>query len=85
MAASLAEKILRYLDANGKADSLFLAQEWKEDPQKIVGAVKSLEALGSVSPNFFKISVKTLILQIFATNLRQFNCFIFLNLCFGFV
>ncbi|XP_059483542.1 phenylalanine--tRNA ligase alpha subunit [Neocloeon triangulifer] len=48
MSVTLPEKILQYLDSKGKGDSLLLADEWKEDSQKIVGAIKSLEALGNV-------------------------------------
>ncbi|XP_065333644.1 phenylalanine--tRNA ligase alpha subunit [Cloeon dipterum] len=48
MTVSLPERILQHLEAKGKGDSLQLAEEWKEDVQKIVGAIKSLEALGNV-------------------------------------
>jgi len=45
----LAEKILHLLDAGrGDLDSLALSTELEEDHQKLVGAVKSLEALGDV-------------------------------------
>ncbi|GBP52610.1 Phenylalanine--tRNA ligase alpha subunit [Eumeta japonica] len=41
----LNEKILHYVEENHKADTLKLAVEFNEDHQKIVGAMKSLEAL----------------------------------------
>ncbi|CAH0674171.1 unnamed protein product [Spodoptera exigua] len=44
----LNERILHYLDKNDKVDTIKLASEFKEDHQKIVGAVKSLEALEMV-------------------------------------
>ena len=48
MAVTLPEKILLYLDSKDKADSIQLAEEWKEDGQKVVGAIKSLDSLGNV-------------------------------------
>lgn len=42
------ERILHYLDKYDKVDTLQLANEFDEDHQKIVGAVKSLEALEMV-------------------------------------
>ncbi|XP_026333458.1 phenylalanine--tRNA ligase alpha subunit isoform X1 [Hyposmocoma kahamanoa] len=45
----LNEKILHYLEKSGKVDTLVLAREFEEDHQKIVGAVKSLEALEMVT------------------------------------
>lgn len=44
----LNERILKYLEENEKADTLKLANEFNEDHQKIVGAVKSLEALDMI-------------------------------------
>lgn len=44
----LSERILHYLNENEKVDTLKLASEFNEDHQKIVGAVKSLEALEMV-------------------------------------
>lgn len=44
----LNERILHYLDKQDKVDTLKLASEFNEDHQKIVGAVKSLEALEMV-------------------------------------
>ncbi|KAI5644577.1 tRNA synthetases class II core domain-containing protein [Phthorimaea operculella] len=45
----LNERILHYLDKADKVDTLVLAKEFGEDHQKIVGAVKSLEALEMVT------------------------------------
>ncbi|XP_048000082.1 phenylalanine--tRNA ligase alpha subunit [Leguminivora glycinivorella] len=44
----LNERILHYLEKSDKVDTLKLASEFGEDHQKIVGAVKSLEALEMV-------------------------------------
>ncbi|XP_034828749.1 phenylalanine--tRNA ligase alpha subunit [Maniola hyperantus] len=44
----LNERILKYLDAFDKVDTLNLAGDFNEDHQKVVGAVKSLEALDMV-------------------------------------
>ncbi|KAF9791680.1 hypothetical protein SFRURICE_020079 [Spodoptera frugiperda] len=44
----LNERILHYLDKTDKVDTIKLANEFEEDHQKIVGAVKSLEALEMV-------------------------------------
>ena len=45
----LPEKILHLLDgASGSLESLSLSAQLNEDHQKLVGAVKSLEALGEV-------------------------------------
>jgi hypothetical protein len=49
MATAHGEKILKYLEENGTASSLKLAELWNEDHQKIVGTVKSLLCLGDVS------------------------------------
>ncbi|XP_059061498.1 phenylalanine--tRNA ligase alpha subunit [Achroia grisella] len=45
----LNEKILHYLEKSDNIDTLKLANEFSEDHQKIVGAVKSLEALEMVT------------------------------------
>lgn len=44
----LNERILHYLDKCDEVDTLQLAREFDEDHQKIIGAVKSLEALEMV-------------------------------------
>ncbi|XP_061705112.1 phenylalanine--tRNA ligase alpha subunit [Cydia pomonella] len=44
----LNERILHYLEKSDKVDTLKLASEFGEDHQKVVGAVKSLEALDMV-------------------------------------
>lgn len=44
----LSERILHYLDNLDNVDTLKLANEFEEDHQKIIGAVKSLEALEMV-------------------------------------
>lgn len=44
----LNERILHYLEKCDKVDTLKLASEFNEDHQKVVGAVKSLEALEMV-------------------------------------
>ncbi|XP_063370823.1 phenylalanine--tRNA ligase alpha subunit [Cydia amplana] len=44
----LNERILHYLEKSDKVDTLKLASEFGEDHQKVVGAVKSLEALEMV-------------------------------------
>ena len=50
MASDIGDKILKYLADNGNSvDTLNLSELWKEDHQKIVGAVKSLQSLGDVS------------------------------------
>lgn len=43
--ALLTERILQYLDQHKIADTLKLADEFKEDHQKVIGALKSLESL----------------------------------------
>ncbi|XP_077286266.1 phenylalanine--tRNA ligase alpha subunit [Arctopsyche grandis] len=48
MASELAERILSYLDQNGHVDTFDLASVFNEDHQKVVGAVKSIEALGEL-------------------------------------
>ncbi|XP_068984977.1 phenylalanine--tRNA ligase alpha subunit isoform X2 [Bombus flavifrons] len=48
MAKQLTDQILDYLDKHGKINSLHLAEVLKENHQKIIGAIKSLEALGEL-------------------------------------
>lgn len=48
MAVELGEKILLYIDKNNDTDTVKLSQVLEEDHQKIVGAVKSLQALGDI-------------------------------------
>ncbi|XP_060802019.1 phenylalanine--tRNA ligase alpha subunit [Amyelois transitella] len=50
----LNERILHYLDKCNEVDTLKLANEFHEDHQKIVGAVKSLEALEMVTSEAVK-------------------------------
>ncbi|XP_011171541.1 phenylalanine--tRNA ligase alpha subunit isoform X2 [Solenopsis invicta] len=45
MARQLTDRILEYLDAHGETNSLDLADEFQEDHQKVVGAIKSLETV----------------------------------------
>jgi len=49
MARHLADRILEYLDAHDETNSLDLADEFQENHQKIVGAIKSLETVDDVS------------------------------------
>lgn len=44
----LTEKILKYIEQHEKADTLDLATEFSEDHQKIVGALKSIQAHGEL-------------------------------------
>jgi phenylalanyl-tRNA synthetase alpha chain len=44
----LPERILSHLSKENSLQSLKLSQKWDLDHQKIVGAIKSLEALGDV-------------------------------------
>lgn len=44
----LTEQILNFIEQNGKADTFELAAEFNEDHQKIVGALKSIEAHGNL-------------------------------------
>lgn len=46
--AELSEKILKYLDENGDINSIELAAIFKEDHQKVVGALKSIQAAGNL-------------------------------------
>ncbi|KAG8222385.1 hypothetical protein J437_LFUL003005 [Ladona fulva] len=48
MASDLPHKILLYLNENGSTDTIQLSLCMKEDHQKVVGAVKSLQSLGDV-------------------------------------
>lgn len=49
MASDLSEKVLHYLDTHESVDTLHLAVLFNVDHQKVIGAVKSLQALGDVS------------------------------------
>lgn len=51
-AQTLAEVVLQHVDKKGHINSLELATELKEDHQKIVGAIKSLQSFGEVIPLF---------------------------------
>lgn len=53
--ADLSQVVLTKVDKQGEIDTLKLSQSIKEDHQKIVGAVKSLQSLGDV--RFFKAFV----------------------------
>lgn len=46
--ADLSQVVLTEVDKQGEIDTLKLSQSIKEDHQKIVGAVKSLQSLGDV-------------------------------------
>lgn len=48
MANDLPEKILQYLESSDSVDTLLLSKNFKEEHQKIIGAVKSLQSLGDV-------------------------------------
>lgn len=48
MEPQLQEQILAYLNSHEKVDTLDLASHFKVDHQKIVGAVKSIEAHGNL-------------------------------------
>ncbi|XP_076681145.1 phenylalanine--tRNA ligase alpha subunit isoform X1 [Andrena cerasifolii] len=48
MAKQLTDQILDYLDEHGEVNSLYLAAVFKENHQKIIGAIKSLEAIGDL-------------------------------------
>ena len=54
MATEQAEKILKYVEANGAVSTLTLAQLWNEDHQKVIGIVNSLLSLGEVRFHSFK-------------------------------
>lgn len=46
--ADLSQVVLTEVNKQGEIDSLVLANSLKEDHQKIVGAIKSLQSLGDV-------------------------------------
>lgn len=48
MQLELTEQILKYVDENGKADTLDLVPVFDVDHQKIIGALKSIEANGEL-------------------------------------
>lgn len=48
MAIELTEQILKYIDEHDKVDTLDLIPILKEDHQKIVGALKSIESTGDL-------------------------------------
>lgn len=48
MEPQLQEQVLAYLETKEKVDTLDLASHFKVDHQKIVGAVKSIEAHGNL-------------------------------------
>lgn len=48
MSTALTQRVLQYLIHTESVDTLQLAKEFEEDHQKIVGAVKSLQSLGSI-------------------------------------
>lgn len=48
MQLELTEQILKYIEQQEKADTLDLAAEFSEDHQKVVGALKSIQAHGEL-------------------------------------
>ena len=48
MASELGEEILKILDERGEIDTLDLASHLQQDHQKIIGTVKSIQALGDL-------------------------------------
>jgi phenylalanyl-tRNA synthetase alpha chain len=48
MTSDLSEKVLEYLDQHGRIDTSDLAEFMQEDHQKVVGVVKSLQAIGDL-------------------------------------
>lgn len=46
--AELSDKILQYLAKNEEVDTLNLAKIFQEDHQKIIGALKSIQASGNL-------------------------------------
>lgn len=48
MQPELTEQILKYIESNGAVDTLDLVTHFNEDHQKIVGALKSIEAHGDL-------------------------------------
>lgn len=71
MTKELTDKILNYLDEHEEVNSLDLAEILKENHQKIVGAIKSLETVGDVS-------LKKVVFYNF-TDLMLMDCRILLN------
>jgi phenylalanyl-tRNA synthetase alpha chain len=49
MSSDLSERLRLYLDGHERVDTLHLAALFKVDHQKVIGAVKSLQAVGDVS------------------------------------
>jgi phenylalanyl-tRNA synthetase alpha chain len=47
--SDLSERLLCYLDRHERVDTLHLASLFEVDHQKVIGAVKSLQAVGDVS------------------------------------
>lgn len=48
MQLELTEQILKYIEEHEKADTLDLATEFNEEHQKVVGALKSIQANGEL-------------------------------------
>lgn len=48
MQLELTEQILKYVDENGQVDTLDLAENFDVEHQKIIGALKSIEANGEL-------------------------------------
>ena len=48
MQIELTEQILKYIEQHEKADTLDLAAEFNEEHQKVVGALKSIQAHGDL-------------------------------------
>lgn len=48
MLVELTEQILKYIDENGEVDTLDLVSVFSVDHQKIIGALKSIEANGEL-------------------------------------
>lgn len=48
MQLELTEQVLNYIEQNERADSLDLASEFQQDHQKVIGALKSIEAHGEI-------------------------------------
>lgn len=46
--SQISEKILKYLSENDIANTLSLAKEFNEDHQKVIGALKSIQANGDL-------------------------------------
>lgn len=49
MSKQLTDRILEYLADHGETNSLNLADEFQDDHQKVIGAIKSLETIDDVS------------------------------------